>query len=254
MRILVIILFLILFFLLHSKKEDFENLDTIKPNNFLDDELNINLNRIFIIKMNDMVNFINNPDDYEPEIYRNLPNNYKNRHTYIQILYEMFVIDLLDNYIVNRFDAHKLLNITYKYPSYNDINDKYPQDKIKKDYDRIFKDFLDPSIKYLYKNKDTNLDQEYFKFTVKNIQINDLKKIKSELDNLDPNNLKEYYDKYIKIYFIEVLKNLNIIHQNNCNDTELFPFIFTFKEITQESSSKTLELIDDILENEIRYY
>ena len=53
-------------------------------------------------------------------------------NTYIQILYETYVIDFLDRYIVNRFNADKFINVVYKYPSYDDINDKYPNDKIKK--------------------------------------------------------------------------------------------------------------------------
>ena len=154
MRIIIIVIFILIAIFINYKNEYFDGDKTIIPNNFKDDDedLNIKLNKKLIKKMYDMANFISGKDDYEPEIYRDLPRNYKNRHTYIQILYEMYVIDFLDKYIVNRFDAYKFIDVIYKYPSYDDINDKYPNDVIKKNYDRIFNDFLEPCIMYLHKN------------------------------------------------------------------------------------------------------
>lgn len=252
-KVIIILLILIFFWYSFTIKEKFNSSETIIPSNLFED-MSIELNRSIIIKMNDMIKFINDSSEYEPEIYRNLPASYKNRQTYIQILYEVYVIDFLDKYIVNRFNAHKLLNLTYKYPSYENVNDKYPKDEVENDYDRIFKEFLEPSIKNIFNNKDNNLNNEYFKFTVNNINIDDLKNLKQKLDDLNPNKFTEFYEKNIMTYLVEVLSKLNIIHNNNCNDTELFPFVYTFKEIKDDNTSEILELVDDILENELRYY
>jgi len=254
MRIIIIIILILLALFVNYKNEYFDTDKTINPNNFNDDNLDIKLDKKLIKKMYDMANFINNNTNYEPEIYRNLPKNYKNRHTHIQILYEMYVIDFLDKYIINRFDADKFLNITYKYPSYDDINDKYPNDKIKKNYNRIFTDFLYPSIKYLHQNVNLNIDEEFFKFTTKNINRNDLIKIKSIYEKTNPNNFHVFMNNNFNYYIIEVLKKLNIIHQNNCNVTEMEPFTFSFKLITQENTNEIMELVDDILNNEIQFF
>ena len=255
MRLIILLLILLLFLLVNYSKEYFNSDKTIIPNNFRDEdeELNIELDKKLIKQMNEMAKFIKNNNEYEPKIYRDLPNNYKNKHTYIQILYEMYVIDFLDKYIVNRFDANKYLNLTYKYPSYDDINDKYPNDVVKKNYDRIFNDFLDPSIKYLNQNINLNIDEEFFKFTTKNINPNELNKIKTIFENTDSNNLHVFITNNFSYYIIEVFKKLNIIHQNNCNITEMEPFTFTFKEITPENSNEIIKLLDDVINNEIYF-
>jgi len=256
MKVLVIIVLILMILFVNYKKEYFDTDKIINPNNFKydDDDLDIKLDKKLIKKMYDMATFIDDNSNYEPEIYRNLPINYKNKHTYIQILYEMYVIDFLDKYIVNRFDGNTFLNITYKYPSYNNINDKYPNDKIKKNYNRIFTDFLYPSVKFLHKNVNKNIDEDFFKFTTKNINRNELVKMKNIYEKTNPNNFHVFMKNHFSYYIIEVFKKLNIIHQNNCNVIEMEPFTFSFKEVTQENTNEIIELVDDILNNEIRFF
>ena len=55
-------------------------------------------------------------------------------------------------------------------------------------------------------------------------------------------------------YIIAVFKKLNIIHQNNCNITEMEPFTFTFKELTDENTNEIIELVDDIINNESNFF
>jgi hypothetical protein len=256
MRIIIIIILLILALLIKYKKEYFDPDRTIEPSNFIDDDedLSIKIDKKLIKKMYEMATFINDNNEYEPSIYSDLPVNYKNRNTYIQILYETYVIDFLDRYIVNRFNADKFINVVYKYPSYDDINDKYPNDKIKKNYDRIFNDLLYPSIKYFYKNVNLNLDEEFFKFTTKDISKEDLNEIKNLYSKTDSNNFHVFMKNSFGRYIIGVFKKLNIIHQNNCNITEMEPFTFTFKELTDENINEIIELVDDIINNEINFF
>jgi len=255
MKVIIIIVLILLALFINYKKEYFDTDKTIIPNNFkYEDELDIKIDKKLIKLMYTMATFINDNDEYEPEIYRNLPKNYKNKHTHIQILYEMYVIDFLDKYIINRFDTDKFLNITYKYPSYDNINDKYPNDKVKKNYNRIFTDFLYPSIKHLHKNVNLNIDEEFFKFTTKNINRNELIKIKGTYEKTNPNNFHVFIKNNFSYYIIEVFKKLNIIYQNNCNIKEMEPFTFSFKEITQENTNEIMELVDDILNNEIEFF
>lgn len=255
MRIIIIIILVILALLINYKKEYFDLDRTIEPSNFIDDEdLSIKIDKKLIKKMYDMATFIKDNSEYEPSIYSDLPINYKNRNTYIQILYEMYVIDLLDKYIVNRFDSHKFIDVIYKYPSYDDINDKYPNDNIKKNYDKIFNDLLYPSINYFYKNVNLNLDEEFFKFTTNDINKKDLNEIKNLYEKTDSNNFHVFMKNTFNRYIIAVFKKLNIIHQNNCNITEMEPFTFTFKELTDENTNEIIELVDDIINNESNFF
>ena len=190
MRIYIIVLFIVLYLYItfNSPVEKYSLTDDIIiPSNTLENELTTNINLSIITKMNAMRLYILDNNNPIPDIYKNLPDSYKNRQTYIQILYETYVDDFLDIYIVNRFNAHKFLNITYKYPSYSQFKDKYPLDTVKKSYDKIFDDLLDPSIKFLY-NDITNISKKYFDFTLKNIkdkEINNLKKIFDKTDSIN---------------------------------------------------------------------
>ena len=253
MRISLLIILLLLMLMINFRRENYTEDKVIIPNNLSNENLNINLDKTIIRKMYNMANFING-DEFEPEIYGNLPSNYKKRSTYIQILYEMYVIDFLDKYLINRFDAYKFLNITYKYPSYKNINDKYPDDKVAKNYDKIFDDFLLPSINYLYNNINSNIDIEFFKFTINDLNNNNLSQIKNEFEKLDPNNLKDFMKNYFNSYIISVLKKLNVIMIDICNKNEMQPFTFSFIEITKENTNEIIELIDDIINNESLFF
>ncbi len=252
MKTYIILLLLVLFIYINISKST-ENYDIndniILPSNVLDTELNSNINISIITKMNNMRLYINNPKNEIPEIYKILPDSYKNRKTYIQILYETYVDDFLDVYIVNRFNAHKFLNITYKYPSYKEFKDKYPLDNIKKNYDKIYKELLNPSIEFLYQNI-TNITTKYFDFTLKNIKDKQINELKSKFDNTDANNFNTVYTSDFKSYIIKIFKKLNILYKTAC-DNEDYPFIFTFKELTEDNSVEIFSIIDEIIDNEI---
>jgi hypothetical protein len=252
MKTYIILLLLVLFIYINIAKstESYDvNNDVILPSNVLDTELNSNIDISVITKMNNMRLYINDPKNEIPEIYKVLPDSYKNRKTYIQILYETYVDDFLDVYIVNRFNAHKFLNITYKYPSYKEFEDKYPLDNIKKNYDKIYKELLNPSIEFLYKNI-TNITTTYFDFTLKNIKDKQINELKSKFDKTDANNFNIVYTSEFKSYIIKLFKKINILYQNVC-DNEDYPFIFTFKELTEDNSVEIFSIIDEIIENEI---
>ena len=88
MRIAIIITLVALILLISYKKEYFDEDRTIQPSNFIEDDqdLSIKINKNLIKKMYEMSAFINDNNEYEPSIYSDLPVNYKNRNTYIQIL------------------------------------------------------------------------------------------------------------------------------------------------------------------------
>jgi len=252
MRTYIILLLLVLFIYINTIKstENYDiNDDVILPSNVLDTELNTNIDLSIITKMNNMRLYINDPNNEIPNIYKNLPDSYKNRQTYIQILYETYVDDFLDVYIVNRFNAHKFLNITYKYPSYKEFNDKYPLDNVKKSYDKIFDDLLNPSIEFLYQDI-TNITKKYFNYTLQNIKDKQINLLKSKFDNTNANNFNTVYISEFKSYIIKIFKQLNILYQTAC-DNEEYPFIFTFKELTEENSVEIFDTINDIIDNEI---
>ena len=251
MRIYIILLLFVFFIYINiiNTTEKYDNDDIILPSNVLDTELNNDINISVITKMNNMRLYINDPKNDIPDIYSKLPESYKNRQTYIQILYETYVDDFLDVYIVNRFNAHKFLNITYKYPSYKEFEDKYPLDSVKKSYDKIYNDFLNPSIEFLYNNI-TNIKKKYFDYTLKNIKDKQINQLKIKFDNTDANNFHTVYNSEFKKYIINIFQQLNILHQTNCDNNEN-PFIFTFKELTEDNSVEIFSIIDEIIDNDI---
>jgi hypothetical protein len=250
--ILVILLLLIIYLNNTTSTENYDiNDEIIIPSNVLDGELNVNINIPVITKMNKMRLYINDQKNDIPDIYKKLPESYKNRQTYIQILYETYVDDFLDVYIVNRFNIHKFLNITYKYPSYIDFDDKYPSDKVKKNNDKLYNELLNPSIEFLYDDI-TNIKKKYFDYTLTNISDDDIRLLKKKLDNIDPNNFNTLYISDFKSYMIKILNQVNLIHQTDCNKNNENPFIFTIKELNEDNSVEIFELINDIIDNEIR--
>lgn len=252
MRIYIILLLIVLYFYInfYSPIEKYSLTDDIIiPSNVLENELTTNINLSIITKMNTMRLYILDNKNPIPDIYNNLPESYKNKQTYIQILYETYVDDFLDVYIVNRFNAHKFLNITYKYPSYSQFKDKYPLDTVKKSYDKIFKDLLDPSIKFLY-NDITNISKKYFDFTLENIKDKEINNLKNKFDKTDSINFSNIYNSEFKKYIKKIFTQLNLLHHDPCVNND-HPFIYTFKELNDENSVEIFNSIDDIINNEI---
>ena len=106
----------------------------------------------------------------------------------------------------------------------------------------------------MYNNINSNIDIEYFKFTINDLSINDLNQIKNEFEKLDSNNLKNFMKNYFNSYIVSVLKKLNVIMIDICNKNEMQPFTFSFIEITKENTNEIIELIDDIINNESLFF
>lgn len=252
-RYLIIFLFLIIIFLYLRKTkncEKFEDEKLLIPYNELDDDLNILINKDVIKRMEKIRAYINDNTKEMPYELNILPYKYKIRTTFIQILYEIFVDDFLDTYIVNRFNGHTLFDFKYRYPSYKDINLKYPNDKVKQNYEKIFSEYLNPSIEYLFKNIDNNLDIQYFMFSLKDTSNKDFNYLNTQIKDISLDNFKQFYEStHFRNYIKQILKNLNIQDENTCKN-EYHPFTFKFKELTDTNISNILSSVEEVIQNE----
>tara|TARA_E500000178_G_C16898373_1_gene696870 strand:- start:252 stop:989 length:738 start_codon:yes stop_codon:yes gene_type:complete len=235
--ITIFIIFYINYIFKEKTCEKYYEEEILKPSNE-SDELNIKINKDIIRKMNHMKSYINGQSKQIPEIYNNLPPNYKNRKTYIKLLYETYVDDFLDVYIVNRFNAHKFIDIKYKYPSFENS---------KNNYEKIYKDLLEPSISYFHQNINTNLDHDFFYFTLKDNKYEEIKYLIKEIKGIPLNKFKTFYESNnFRGYFNKIFKNMNM---EMIDDNE-YPFTFKYKNINNNNISEIKNSIDDFLENE----
>lgn len=252
MKVLLLSILLIIFLYLNffKKQENFTSDEILLPSNELDGDLNCEIDLEIIDKMNKMRVYIKDNNNPVPDIYKNLPSSYKNKKTYIQILYETYVDDFLDKYIVERFDAHKFIDITYKYPSYEKYSDKYPLDKVTFAYEKIFNDLLDPNIKFLYNEKDS-IKKSYFDFTMANLTDNSINNLSLKIQSSNLSKFQNLYNTDIKFYISSILSQLNIIRTDSCKKNDENPFTFSFKKLDEENVNQIFELFDNILENEL---
>ena len=252
MIVFYFIIFSIFLLFLFNKKENFDDEPRmLVPSNEFDGILDININKNLINEMNDICLYLNEQTTNLPIEFESFPASYKNRYNYIEYLYDKYIDDFLDVYITNRFDGHTFLDIKYKYPSYYDINLKYPDDKIERSYERIYADFLNQSVRSLYENINNNLDKNFYLFTLKNTTYDEIKYLNDQMKNISVDNFKNLFNSiYFRNYIIKIFKNLNIELESQCSD-KYYPFTFTFKELNDENVSDILNLVDDFINNEI---
>ena len=232
---------LIIFLINYIFKKNYETYvddEVLKPFNEFEN-FNIDIDKNIIRKMSQMKAYIKDNSKKMPEIYENLPQNLKNRKTYIKILYETYVDDFLDSYVVNRFNAYQFIDFKYKYPS--SINNK------KNSYENIFNKLLDPAITNLYKNINNNLNRSYFYFTEKDNTYEDMKFLLKEIKDKPIDKFNSFYkSKKFRKYFNSILKNMNII---DTKDNE-YPFTFKYKNIDKVNLMSIYNSTFELLDNE----
>ena len=216
MNIKVLFILIILVFLVnHYYVEKFDELIVSSKDI---DNLSI---KISVNKINELFNLLNyiKFNENKPKILENLPEELQNNNIYNNILYEMYVEDFLDNYLVNRFDINKYLKVKYKYTDY---------------YDKLYK-----KIEILNENID-DLDKFVFIENSDDIII----EINNKMKDVDVDEFKNFFNNEIKSYFDKVFINLGL------NDF----FIYELKELNNDNIVEIMDIIDNVIENEFNIF
>ena len=242
---IILILYILLFF---NKNENFENEEILVSNSKDEDEgYSINLNFGTIDELVKMNNYISDSTNNLPESFTNVPNELKNNNTYLRILYDSYIVDFLDKYVVDRFNCHVFLNVSYFYPDYEEyFNDS---ERNKKSLLKNYNEFLNLTISNM-----TNLSlitEDFFLFTVSEVRINEMNILKSKIKNMKIENFESFYNNYFKSYINKIFKKLN--YKLVGNSDKLF-FEYEFKEITNDNKLDIFDTVVEIIENESNNY
>lgn len=209
-RILFVIIILSLYFNLNNK-EHFEEL-LVSSKDF--ESINIQFLKDEINKLNIFLNFIKFGTN-QPKIIYDLPNELQNDETYNRIIYEMYIDNFLDYYLVSRFNINKYLNIKYNY-----IND----------YTKLYS-----KIEELTTNIHT-IENFIFSKNSNNKIISLYQKMKI----IKPNEFNDFFHNDFKDYLNEVFFNLGL---------NTF-FSFTLKEVNNDNLVDIIDTLDLFIENE----
>ena len=182
------------------------------------DNLSIKISSDKVSELFNLLNYIKFREN-KPKILENLPEELQNNDIYNNILYEMYVEDFLDNYLVNRFDVNKYLKVKYKYTDY---------------YDKLYK-----KIEILNDNID-DLDKFVFIENSDDIII----EINNKMKDVDVDEFKIFFNNEIKSYFDKVFINLGL------NDF----FIYELKELNNDNIVEIMDIIDNVIENEFNIF
>jgi|TARA_B100001093_G_C26702150_1_gene959573 hypothetical protein len=216
MNIKVLFILIVLVFLVNNYYV--EKFDELVVSSKDVDNLNI---EISIDKVNELFNLLNyiKFSENKPKMLENLPEELQNNDIYNNILYEMYIEDFLDNYLVNRFDINQYIKVTYKYTDYYD-----------KLYDRID----------LMKKNIDNLDRFIFIENSDNIIID----INNKMKDIEVNEFSDFFKNEMKSYFDKVFINLGL------NDF----FIYELKELNNDNIVEIMDIIDNVIENEFNIF
>lgn len=213
-RVLCIILVLILI----VNVLNIEKFDELLVSSKDVDEPNINISIEKINEIIELYEFIKFGKE-EPILISNLPEELQNVDVYNNILYEMYIEDFLDNYIVNRFNSNKYLKIKYKV-----IND----------YNKLYN---------IIEDLKRNIDLlEKFIFTQNS--NSDIINLNNKMNEIEVTEFNNFFNNDIKNYLDKVFINLGL------NDF----FVFDLLELNNDNIVYIMDTLDSVIENESNLY
>lgn len=213
-RVLCIILILILIVNILTIEKFDELLVSLKEV----DEPNINISVEKINEIIELYEFIKFGKS-KPILISNLPEELQNVDVYNNILYEMYIEDFLDNYIVNRFNSNKYLKIKYKV-----IND----------YNKLYN---------IIEDLKRNIDLlEKFIFTQNS--NSDIINLNNKINEIEVTEFNDFFNNDIKNYLDKVFINLGL------NEF----FVFDLLELNNDNIVYIMDTLDSVIENESNLY
>jgi hypothetical protein len=182
------------------------------------DEPNINISVEKINEIIELYEFIKFGKS-KPILISNLPEELQNVDVYNNILYEMYIEDFLDNYIVNRFNSNKYLKIKYKV-----IND----------YNKLYN---------IIEDLKRNIDLlEKFIFTQNS--NSDIINLNNKINEIEVTEFNDFFNNDIKNYLDKVFINLGL------NEF----FVFDLLELNNDNIVYIMDTLDSVIENESNLY
>lgn len=181
----------------------------------------VDVENISIDKINELINLLEfiKLDINKPKYILDLPEELQNVDVYNNILYEMYIDDFLDNYLVNRLNINKYIKIKYNYID---------------NFDIIYKE-----IEELKKNLN-NIDKFIF-LKSSNSEIINLHK---KMQNVEINEFKNFFKNDIKNYLDKVFINLGL---------NKF-FIYSLKTLNNDNIVDVMDTLDLVIENEVNLF
>lgn len=181
----------------------------------------VDVENISIDKINELINLLEfiKLDINKPKYILDLPEELQNVDVYNNILYEMYIDDFLDNYLVNRLNINKYIKIKYNYID---------------NFDIIYKE-----IEELKKNLN-NIDKFIF-LKSSNSEIINLHK---KMQNVEINKFKNFFKNDIKNYLDKVFINLGL---------NTF-FIYSLKTLNNDNIVDVMDTLDLVIENEVNLF
>ena len=162
------------------------------------------------------------------------------------ILYETYINDFQDLYLINRFNINKYLDITYQLPNdnYNDLIILYNN--------------LKTNVEFIWNNIDNNIFVKIFELTNQDIGKN-LAILEDTYNSISSNStfiasdVNIIINNLINNYLQNILNldnNLFILKKSTDNNDDKLAY-FTIKQIDENNLIDVVESIERMLENEI---
>ena len=253
-KVLLFIIFLVIIFILKSKIETYQ--DVFIPSNdriLINNEnvsININLDKlkVNIEKMNKMIECIDCHLENKSceinceELFLMTELNF---YKMIIVLYETYINEFQDIYLINRFNINKYLNITYQIPNdnYNELILLYNN--------------LKTNIEFLNNNINNNLFLKLFELTNEDIGTN-LQLLEETYNSISSNrtfiisDVNIIINNLINNYLQNILSiNNNLFNVNKFDINKDNLIYFTIKDIDENNLIDIIEAIERMLENEI---
>lgn len=247
MILLSIIILLILLYIIFSNKENFSFEEVITSNVKENEELSITFNKEEINEIIEINNYVNGNVTEKPNSLKYVPENLMNIDLCKKILYDTYIINFIDRYIVDRFNYKIFLNVNYYYPNYSSFNSESDSERNKLSLNKFHNDLLNETINNI--NLET-LDKDFYLFTLSDFTKDEFKELDNNFRSINTENFTNFYNTIFKKFILKIFNKLNIYHIGSSNISEKF-FIFKFTELNNDNFTDIFQNTVDILENEI---
>ena len=248
MILLCIIIFLAIFYIFsNSSKENFTFEEIATSNVKENDELSITFNKDEINEIIEINNYVNGNVTEKPNSLIHIPENLMNLDMCKKILYDTYIINFIDRYIVERFNYKIFLDVNYYYPNYSSFSNESDSERNKLSLNKFHNDLLNETVNNI--NLET-LDDDFYLFTLSDFTKNEFKELDNNFRSINTENFTNFYNTIFKKFILKILNKLNIYHIGSSNISERF-FIFKFTELNNDNFTDIFQNTVDILENEI---
>ena len=212
------VLFLIILLAIYVNRSNIERFNELIVSPKEVESLSINISLSTINELYSLLEFIKLGTN-KPKIINNLPQELQNVDVYNNILYEIYIDDFLDNYLVNRFNVNKYLKINYNYTN---------------NYDKLYS-----TIKTL----NTNIN-DINKFVFLQNSNDEIIKLNNKMTKIEINEFQKFFKNEIKNYLDKVFLNLGLNEY----------FTYSLQELNNDNIVDIMDTLSLVIENEFNLF